>query len=104
MLHRVSDRVGYNCTLFRSAYEEQKMTRRTPFQENIPLHVEAEDEPLFDRRLLGELVHWVKELKDVGVSPDKAVDVATKFILAPLSMALEECCEEEDEDDDADSY
>ena len=82
------------------------MTRRTPFQENIPLQVEAEEEPLFDRRLLGELVHWVKALKDVGVSPDKAVDVATKFILAPLSMALEECCDEEgyEDDDDEDSY
>lgn len=79
------------------------MTRETAFQGKLPLHVEAEEEPLFDRRLLEELVHWVKALGDVGVSADKAVDVATRFLLGPLSLAMEECCEDEEEEDD-DSY
>jgi hypothetical protein len=79
------------------------MARRTTFEEKGARQIEVEDEPLFDRRLLGEIVHWVKALGEVGVTPDKAVDVANRFVLASLSMALEECCDEEDEEDD-DSY
>lgn len=78
------------------------MTRKTTFVEKGARQIEVEDEPLFDRRLLGEIVQWVKALGEVGVTPDKAVDVATRFLLAPLSMALEECCDEEDEEDDED--
>lgn len=45
--------------------------------------------------VLSELVTWVSTLKTVGVSPDKAVEVARDFFLAS-AMATEEEGEEWD--------
>ncbi|HEY9789708.1 MAG TPA: hypothetical protein V6D22_04870 [Candidatus Obscuribacterales bacterium] len=42
--------------------------------------------------VLSELVTWVQTLKTVGVSPDKAVEVARDFFLAAA------CSEEEGEE------
>ena len=56
--------------------------------------VQTEQE--IDRTILNELVVWVKTLREVGVSPDKAVDVAQKFFLA-ASDECEELSEYEEE-------
>ena len=48
---------------------------------------------MIDTSVLDEVVHWIKTLKDIGVSPDTAANVTTKFFIA----ATEE--EEEDEEE-----
>lgn len=60
------------------------------------LRTVEEQEVSMDELVLEQLVTWVKKLKEVGVSPDKAVEVAQNFMLASMSVA----CEEEGEDDD----
>ena len=49
-----------------------------------------ETESTLDRTMLNEIVHWVKTLKDVGVSPDVAAQVATKFFVAACNASDEE--------------
>ena len=56
-----------------------------------------ETESTLDRTMLHEIVHWVKTLKDVGVSPDVAAQVATKFFVAA-------CNASDDEDEGWDEY
>lgn len=53
-----------------------------------------ETETTLDRTMLNEIVHWVKTLKEVGVSPDVAAHVATKFFVAACNAAEEEEGEE----------
>lgn len=50
----------------------------------------VEPETTLDRTMLNEIVHWVKTLKDVGVSPDVAAQVATKFFVAACNATEEE--------------
>jgi hypothetical protein len=52
--------------------------------------------------VLTELVTWVQTLKTVGVSPDKAVEVARDFFLAAAVSSEEEgeWDYEEDEEED----
>ena len=50
----------------------------------------AEPETTLDRTMLHEIVHWVKTLKEVGVSPDVAAKVATKFFIAACDSDEEE--------------
>ena len=57
----------------------------------------VEPEATLDRTMLNEIVHWVKTLKDVGVSPDVAAQVATKFFVAACNAA-------EDEEDSWDEF
>lgn len=59
------------------------------------LRTVAEQEVSMDELVLEQLVTWVKKLKEVGVSPDKAVEVAQNFMLASMAVA----CEEEGDDD-----
>lgn len=62
-----------------------------------------EADQTLDRTMLNEIVHWVKTLKDVGVSPDVAAQVATKFFVAACSAAEEgeeESWDEYSEEDD----
>ena len=49
-----------------------------------------ETETTLDRTMLNEIVHWVKTLKEVGVSPDMAAQVATKFFIAACNTEEEE--------------
>lgn len=51
---------------------------------------------LIDTSVLDEVVHWIKTLKDAGVSPDTAARITTKFFIAAT--------EEEEEDDEDDGY
>ncbi len=60
------------------------------------LRTVEEQEVSMDELVLEQLVTWVKKLKEVGVSPDKAVEVAQNFMLASMAVA----CEEEGDDDD----
>jgi hypothetical protein len=57
----------------------------------------TQTETMIDTSVLDEVVHWIRTLKDVGVSPDTAATVTTKFFIA-ASAATEE--EEEEEEDD----
>lgn len=62
-----------------------------------------ETETTLDRTMLHEIVHWVKTLKEVGVSPDVAAQVATKFFVAACNAAEdeeEECWEDYSEDEE----
>ncbi len=47
------------------------------------LRTVEEQEVSMDELVLEQLVTWVKKLKEVGVSPDKAVEVAQNFMLPP---------------------
>jgi hypothetical protein len=42
----------------------------------------TQTETIVDTSVLEEVVHWIKTLKEVGVSPDTAAKVATQFFLA----------------------
>ncbi len=55
-----------------------------------------ETETTLDRTMLHEIVHWVTTLKEVGVSPDVAAQVATRFFVA--------ACNAEDEDESWEEY
>jgi hypothetical protein len=54
----------------------------------------TQTETIVDTSVLDEVVHWIKTLKEIGVSPDTAANVATKFFLA----GGEDGSSEEDED------
>ncbi len=60
-------------------------------------------EEAIENPVLQELVNWVTTLKTVGVSPDKAVEVARDFFLASCMSHEEEgegdWDDEEDEDE-----
>lgn len=64
------------------------------------LRTVEEQEVSMDEMVLDQLVVWVKKLKEVGVSPDKAVEVAQNFFLASMAVACDEEGEEEDFDDE----
>jgi len=51
-----------------------------------------------DTSVLDEIVQWIKTLKDVGVSPDTAANVTTKFFIATSALAEEDYVGEDDED------
>jgi hypothetical protein len=59
-----------------------------------------ETEAVIDRTYLNELTHWVKTLNAVGVSPDKAAEIAKDFMLHSCSASIEETEEEYYEDED----
>ena len=51
---------------------------------------------VMDSALLDEVVHWVKTLTSVGVSPDCAAQVTTELLLAASAQAEGEEFGEED--------
>lgn len=64
----------------------------------MPNATVVEPETTLDRTMLNEIVHWVRTLKEVGVSPDIAAQVATKFFIAACNT------EEEEEETNWDEY
>jgi hypothetical protein len=64
----------------------------------MPAGVKPEEQ--IESPVLDELVKWVKTLGTVGVSPDKAVEVARDFMLAACMGPDEEETEEWDDYDD----
>lgn len=62
----------------------------------MPSNAVLEQESGLDRSMLNEIVHWVKTLKEVGVSPDVAAQVATKFFVAACNASEEELCDDEE--------
>lgn len=68
----------------------------------MPSNAVLEQETGLDRTMLNEIVYWVKTLKEVGVSPDVAAQVAKDFFVAACNAGEEEetwdegeYCEEE---------
>lgn len=59
-----------------------------------------ETEAIIDRAYLNELIHWVKTLNSVGVSPDKAAEIAKDFMLHSCGASSEELEEEFYEDEE----
>lgn len=51
---------------------------------------------IVDSAVLDEVIHWIKSLTAVGVSPDTAAQVTSQFFLTACEMVAEE--EEETED------
>ena len=49
----------------------------------------SERESVMDTALLDEVVHWVKTLTSVGVSPDCAATLTTEILLATSESADE---------------
>jgi hypothetical protein len=49
----------------------------------------TERESVMDTALLDEVVHWVKTLTSVGVSPDCAATLTTEILLATSESAEE---------------
>lgn len=62
----------------------------------------SQTQTIMDTSVLDEVVHWIKTLKEVGVSPDTAASVTTKFFIAASTVAEddEEYGEEEYSDDE----
>ena len=58
-------------------------------------------EACVDTALLDEMVHWIRTLKDVGVSPDTAAKCTTDFFIA-AGVATTEYWEEDDDEEEAD--
>jgi hypothetical protein len=56
----------------------------------------SQTQTIMDTSVLEEVVQWIKALKDVGVSPDTAANVTTKFFIATSAVAEEEEYEDED--------
>jgi hypothetical protein len=54
----------------------------------------TQTETIVDTSVLDEVVHWIKTLKEIGVSPDTAANVAARFFLA----GTDEGSMEEEED------
>lgn len=50
---------------------------------------------IVDTAVLDEVIHWIKSLTAVGVSPDTAAQVTSQFFLT----ACEVVSQDEDEDD-----
>ncbi len=63
----------------------------------------SQTQTIMDTSVLDEIVQWIKALKDVGVSPDTAANVTTKFFIATSAIA-EEDYTSEDEDEDYSDY
>ena len=63
----------------------------------------SQTQTIMDTSVLDEIVQWIKTLKDVGVSPDTAANVTTKFFIATSALA-EEGYMDEDEDEDYSDY
>lgn len=57
----------------------------------------SQTQTIMDTTVLEEVVQWIKTLKDVGVSPDTAANVTTKFFIA-TSAVTEEDGDYEDEE------
>lgn len=57
-------------------------------------------ETVMDTALLDEVVHWVKTLTAVGVSPDTAAKVTTEILLAASESADEYGYDEMEEFDE----
>jgi hypothetical protein len=55
----------------------------------------TQTQTIVDTTVLTEVVHWIKTLKDVGVSPDTAAQVTSQFFLAAVELAGD------DEDDES---
>ena len=55
----------------------------------------TQTQTIVDTTVLAEVVHWIKTLKDVGVSPDTAAKVTSQFFLAAVELAGD------DEDDES---
>ncbi|HEY9772843.1 MAG TPA: hypothetical protein V6C81_03430 [Planktothrix sp.] len=55
---------------------------------------------IVDTAVLDEVVHWIKALTAVGVSPDTAAQVTSQFFIAACEMVAEEGEEGEYEDYD----
>lgn len=68
----------------------------------MPVNAVLETETNLDRTMLLEVVHWVKTLKEVGVSPDVAAQVAIKFFVAACNASEEEEWDEYGEADEDD--
>ncbi len=58
----------------------------------------SQTQTIMDTSVLDEIVQWIKALKDVGVSPDTAANVTTKFFIATSAVAEDYLEEDEDED------
>ena len=55
----------------------------------------TQTETMIDTSVLDEVVHWIKTLKDTGVSADTAAEVTTKFFIAASASGEEEEVEED---------
>jgi hypothetical protein len=66
-----------------------------PFRGFASEEIMTQTGTMIDTSVLDEVVHWIKTLKDIGVSPDTAAHVTTKFFIAAT---------EEDEEEDEEYY
>jgi len=55
---------------------------------------------LFSQKGCKNVIHWIKSLKEVGVSPDTAAQVTSQFFLTACEMVAEGDDEEGDDYED----
>lgn len=53
-----------------------------------------------DTSILDEMVHWIKTLKDVGVSPDTAAKCTSDFFIAAGVATTEEVWDDEGDEEE----
>jgi len=54
------------------------------------IQTETIKEPMIEASVLEEVVHWIKTLKEAGVSADTAATVTTEFFLTASAMGEDE--------------
>lgn len=54
-------------------------------------------ENIIDTSILEEMIRWIKSLTAVGVSPDTAANVTSRFLIAACDLASEQDDDEDDE-------
>jgi hypothetical protein len=70
--------------------------------DSLPLRIlhMPQTQAIVDTSVLDEVVHWIKSLTAVGVSPDTAATITSQFFLAACEMIAEDGDEEDDLDED----
>ncbi len=59
----------------------------------------SQTQTIMDTSVLDEVVHWIKTLKEAGVSPDTAATVTTRFFIAASTVS-----EDDEEYGDEEEY
>jgi hypothetical protein len=62
----------------------------------------TQTQTVMDTAVLDEVIHWIKALKEAGVSPDTAANVTSRFFIAASSMSEDD--EEEYGDEEYPDY
>jgi len=58
----------------------------------------TQTQTVMDTAVLDEVIHWIKALKEAGVSPDTAANVTSRFFIAASTVSEDDDEEYSDEE------